>query len=236
MNIKEDYSYISNNKMKLVNMGYAKIGIYSINFDRYFTNDEVEENIKQSEILSSEDWNKRCDEFSRKLNKQIEGVISVLNNNYDIHQISEEKSSMQHFRSDWDIFFYSNKGWNKKDHYDYVQLTFNDKRNTEDNMRLKDNILELIKNVDNTQNVGVRVQYGTKEDVKKINKAVAEQCELLQDKMINHMGQLGKIKVVGKDKDYGYTMYGFFPKGSKKKYYKIDYVELLTSSDQNIAV
>lgn len=226
MYIKEDYSYISDNKMKLVKLGFAELGVYSIHFDRYFTGKEIDENISQSGTLSREDWGKRCDDFSKHLGNQIKNIVDVLNDHYDIHQITEEKSSTEHYNSNWDLFFYSNRGWNNRDYYDYAQISFNSKRNPEDNLKLKDEVLELIKDVDNTQNVGVRVQYQVVEYANKINKAVAEKCEKLLGKMITHQGTLGKIRVL--DEYNGIKHYGFFPKGSKIKFYAIDYAEFLT--------
>lgn len=121
MYIKHDYSYLGYEK-GLIDKGYADLDIHSLHFDRYFTEEEKENNKKLADILNnnSEEWNKHCDNISKMINQKLIPIIEMLNNRYDIHQYTEEKCGMKHYKNNWDLFFYSNKGWNKKDYFDYM--------------------------------------------------------------------------------------------------------------------
>jgi len=217
MFIKHDYSYLGSRK-NLIEKGYADLDIHSLNFDRYFTDEEKEENVRQSELLTREQWTIRCGDVSKRIYEQMLTIIELLNNKYDIHQISEEKNTMEHYRSDWDLFFYSNRGWNGKDYFDHVQITFNTKRTVDQNKKLLSEILEILEQLE-VKNVYCRVQYTAREQKEKIQEKVIEICESLVDTVINYNGMRGKIKVV--DECNGEKQYGFFKERVRKSYYKL---------------
>jgi len=194
MFISHDYSFLGNRKY-LIEKGYADLDIHSLNFDRYFTDEEKEENVRQSELLTREQWTIRCGDVSKRIYEQMLTIIELLNNKYDIHQISEEKNTMEHYRSDWDLFFYSNRGWNGKDYFDHVQITFNTKRTVGQNKKLLSEILEILEQLE-VKNVYCRVQYTAREQKEKIQAKVTEICENLVDTVINYNGIKGKIKVI----------------------------------------
>lgn len=217
MLISHDYSLLGSRK-NLIEKGYADLDIHSLNFDRHFTDEEKEENVRQSELLTREQWTIRCDDVSKMIYEQMLPIIELLNNKYDIHQISEEKNTMEHYRSDWDLFFYSNRGWNGKDYFDHVQITFNTKRTVDQNKKLLSEILEILEQLE-VKNVYCRVQYTVREHKEKIQAKVTEICESLVDNVINYNGMKGKIKVV--DECNGEKQYGFFKERVRKSYYQL---------------
>jgi hypothetical protein len=215
MLIKHDYSYINEGE-KLINKGYAELDIHSLNFDRHYTEEEKENNRKQAESMTREEWSKHCDEISEQIYNQMLPVMNLLNDKYDIHQITEEKSGMDHYRSNWDLYFYSNKGWNGKNHFDHMKISFNDKRLVEQNQNLLEEILALLEQLD-IKNVYCRVQYTTRTNDEKIKNKAMEICENLLDKSIEYQGMKGKIKTIDKAK----KIYGFFKNKARTHYYNI---------------
>lgn len=217
MKINHDYSYLGNGK-ELIKKGYADLDIHSINFDRYFSDEEKENNRKLAEKSTTEEWNKHCDESSKKIYNQMLPIIELLNNKYDIHQITEEKSSNEHYKSNWDLFFWSNRGWNNKEHFDHVKLNFNSKRMPEQNMKLLNEIISLLEELE-VKNVYCRVQYDAKEHKEEMKQKATEICQKLLEKPITYNGMEGKIKIVDQYEDE--KIYGFVKKRVRKSYYKI---------------
>jgi hypothetical protein len=217
MLVKHDYSYITDGK-ELIEKGYAELDIHSLNFDRYFTEEEKENNRRLSYSITREEWNMHCDEVSEQICNKMLPIVELLNNKYDIHQITEEKSSMEHYRSNWDLYFYSNKGWNGKNYFDYVQITFNKKRIVEQNKKLLEEILILLDELQ-IENVYCRVQYTTRRNEEKIKEKTIEICENLLDKTIEYNGMKGKIKVIEEHENE--KTYGFFKSRARNHYYKI---------------
>lgn len=227
MHIEEDYSYISNNEKKIIDAGYGKISVYSIFFDRYFTEKEKKQNAKVASELSEKEWTKRCDDFGKSLDGIMKKVLSVFTDKYDIHQVSEEKSTYKHYNSDWDLFFWSNEGWNGKNYMDCFRLSFNEHRTTEKNIGLLNEIVSMLHNM-KFENIYCRVQYEAVINDKDIKEEAKKVYESLAGKFIIYSGMTGKIKVVSKGD--GNKEYGFFKKNARNKYYRMSNIELLAMS------
>lgn len=217
MLVKHDYSYLGSNE-KLIEKGYAELDIHSISFDRHYSEEEKENNRKLSESMTREQWNNHCDESAKKIYNQMLPIKELLNSKYDIHQINEEKSSMEHYRSDWDLYFYSNEGWNGKDYFDHIKISFNEKRTVEQNKKLLESILNLLESME-IKNVYCRVQYTVRVNEKEVHEKSIEICEKLLEKTIEYNCMKGKIKVV--DEYEGEKTYGFFKSRVRNKYYKV---------------
>ena len=219
MKITHDYSYLRNGE-KLIEKGYAEMDIHSLNFDRYYTEEEKENNRKRSHTMSTEQWNSHCEEISKTIYSRLTLIIEMLDSKYDIYQVSEEKSTTEYYKSDWDLYFWSNKGWNNKDYYDHMKMSFNKKRTVEQNKKLLNEILEMLEQLD-VKNVSCRVQYTARKDEEKIKTTATKICESLVNKPVLLKGIEGKIKVV--DEYDGEKAYGFFKKRVRKSYYQISY-------------
>lgn len=230
MYIKEDYSYIKNIETKMIEMGYGEKSVHSIYFDRYFTEDQKMENMQQAKEMSLDEWNKSCDEFSKLLERYMEKILNVFLEKYDIHQVSEETSTIEHFRRNWDLHFYTSKGWDNKEYMDSFILTFNHRRSAKENMELLQEIIALVLPME-YKNVYCRVQYSVAVDREKVVKDARVICEKLENQFITYRGNVGKIKLVAEAN--GIRRYGFFKKGSKKRYFDISYEEILAMYGSN---
>jgi len=224
MKIKHDYSYLGTNADKLITMGYAEMSVHSLHFDRDLSEEEMQENRSQSEILTREQRNERCDNFSKYLSTQLKSVVQYFADNYDVHQIDEKTSTMEHFRSDWDLYFYSNKGWNNKDYFDCFSINFNEKRTVTSIMELMNKITDVQKDME-IKNVSCRVQYCIKYNDAKLKEDAMKIIESTEGNFVNYSGRDGKFKVINEYE--GTKVYGFFPKGSKRKYYSIDNISVI---------
>lgn len=204
---------------RLIDAGYSALSVYSIRFDRCFTEEEKAENRRAAETLTKKQWSVRCDEFSKSLEPRMQEVLDCLDGKYDIHQTRPENSGMDHFRSNWDLFFYTNKGAEGHPYLDYFQLTFNKNRTPEENLELLAEIREIIEPMD-VKNVCCIVRYTNVYDDQKLYEDAAEYLGSLVDpKLFVCMGATaGRIRPVVED---GKPWYGFFPKGSRKRYYHI---------------
>lgn len=184
----------------MIERGLSDLSVHSLNFDRYFTYEEMEQNRQEAERLNkncvnSPEWLSRCENISKDIYSQMLPIAELLNSNYDMHQYTEEKSSLTHFRSNWDLFFYSNRGWNGKEYFDYMQISFNEKRNACDNMNLLNNILSLLNNCE-VKNVACRIQYNNIDHENDIANEAKNVFEKIGNKFITYNGMTGKIKLV----------------------------------------
>ena len=218
MKITENKTYVSSSDEKLIERGLADLTVYSLNFDRFFTEEEKEENSRQAKGLDRDQWSQRCDEFSERIHEQLFPIIDFLSKKYNVHQY-KENTSMEHYKSNWDLFFYSNRGWNGKDYYDHFKLSFNTNRTILENTKLANEIVELLKSID-VKNVSCSIQYSAEKHKKEIHEIATRLCEEFVGKFIEYLGMTGKIKVVNEFE--GGKYYGFFEKGKRVRYYAID--------------
>lgn len=228
MLICKNFNNISEQQQLLVNKGYGEVSVSALKFDRYYTDEEKNNNRKQADSMTSSEWSSHCDKVAREFGDKFEKIEQIFENSkYNIHQITKETSTIEHYRSNWDFYFYSNRGWNNADYMDFFTLTFNKNRTIEENMSLLEEVLELIKTIE-VNNIDCTVLYTFIPNKEKIEKECDILCERLQGKFINHLGMTGKIKVVSENANN--KVYGFFKKGSKKKYYHISANELILAN------
>jgi len=224
MYIEKDYSYISETETLLINEGYGKMSVHSIHFDRHFSEEQKAKNRAIAETMTNEEWSEYCDKFAKSLATLLENILQEFVEKYDIHQVSEETNTLKHYNSDWDLFFWSDKGWNKKDFMTHFSLTFNDNRSPEQNMELLEKIIPLVETI-KYENIGCRIQYDAVIDEEKIEEEAKTICESLVGKFIEYRDMTGKIKVVREEN--GIKKYGFFKKNSKINYYHISSRDLV---------
>ena len=218
MLINHDYSYINNRDQKLVDAGYGKIVPDYVWFDRYFTEEQREENRELAESLSKEEWDKRCVEYEAALFSTLEHIKEVFNGKFDIHQISEETNTIEHYKGDWDLYFWSNRGWNGSQQMTRFSLSFNDRRSPESRVNTLNEVIAILEGID-CDDVAARIQYGVHMNDVAIEAAAAEIYKDIEGKFINYYGATGKIKIISECE--GLRMYGFFKKGAKSKYQKV---------------
>ncbi len=218
MLITHDYSYTNKN---LIDNGYAVYGIHSFNFDRYFTEEEMEQNKQFAEQYGdmSHEWANSCDRLGQEICKQMENMMEVLDKKYAICQYDPYVKYGEH-----DLHFYSNKGWNGKEWYDHIQLSFNDKLNKDRNNQILNELLELVAGME-LKNVVCRVQYKTVTDNEKLYTEATKRYKDLEGKFVSLRGCVGKVKVV--EENNGKKQYGFFKKSARKYYNPLSDAELI---------
>lgn len=225
MELLHDYDYISDVQRKLESAGYGEKTVYSLNFCRYFSEEEKAANKEKADSVTDEEWSALCDDFSMRLNNSIREIVTTLDSRYNIHQTKPENSTTEHYRSDWDLFFWSNEGWNGKGYMDCFSLTFNERRTPAQNMALLAEIIAILENME-YKNIACRIQYDIALHHEAISEAAYKVFDGLVGKPFEYMGMTGKIKLVSECN--GTRKYGFFKKGAKKRYYHITDTEILT--------
>lgn len=209
--IEEDKSYLSSLDLKAIANGVAELGIHSLRFENHLTDEQKQNNLEESKILSREQWEVRCEQKQREVGKKLKYIMDVLADEFIIYQYNKEID----FRSDdWDLFFWSNKGWNNKDYMNHATLNPNEKRTVEQQLTDINNTLDLLKTME-IEGIKVAIQYKAIYNEQKESEIALDYCEKMKDKFIVYGGWDGKI--VKTDR-------GFFfrKKGAKKKQYYID--------------
>ncbi|MBR2402594.1 MAG: hypothetical protein IKB01_07495 [Lachnospiraceae bacterium] len=227
MYLEKIFSHIKADEMMLVNKGYGKLTVHSLAFDRHYSKEQKLNNRKLAETLSKEEWAKHCDKAEEALKKPMQSILQKFICRYDIHQVSKETSTIAHYKSDWDLFFWSDKGVNKKDFMTFFTLTFNKRRSPEDNMQLLEEIIPFIEAMD-YENTKCRIQYDVVLDEEKIAQQAKNYFEKSCGKYVDYFGMVGKIKVISEEN--GIQQYGFFKKNAKKTYYHISNLEMVAMS------
>lgn len=157
--------------------------------------------------------------------KDLRKILNSLCSLYDIHQSTPEKSTMRHYGTNWDLFFWSDRGWNGTDEMRQFTLSFNEKRSLNQNMDLFLELFERLENM-NGDNVFCWVQYIAKlYDITIANRA-EKVFEEVSGKFVNYGLMTGKIKIVGNNDD-GSHDFGFFKKGARTRYYPISQTTLV---------
>lgn len=223
MLIKTNYGNLDKREINMVKKGYGKVVIHSIAFDRSFSDNQKRENSIKAKTMTREEWGEYCLQFSKSLEKPMLEIKNLFASKYDIHQVSAETGTMEHYRSNWDLYFWHNTN---RPYMDYFTLTFNSKRTAEQNMDLLREITSFVELLDYHPSVECHIVYKIQYDEEKIKMDSGKICEDLKNKFILHRGIIGKIKMIDSN---GEKRYVFFPKGKKKKYLELSLNELLTA-------
>lgn len=230
MYINYDQSYISPEAQEIIKNGYGKLSVYSIHFDRHFTDEEKIQNRMQAERMTKTEYSNHCKKLGKIICARLKDVLQeVLKQGYDIHQVSAETSTLEHYSSDWDLFYWSNEGWNGEDYFDHFSLTFNKKRSVEQNMQLLEQLITLIEKMA-YKNIGCRIQYDAELDNDRITVDAKASYRTIADKWITFNGVLGKIKYVESREEYG-----FFKKGTRSNYIRLSEYDVITKKGVELA-
>lgn len=225
MLIKHNMNYIDDNKRKMLDMGYGELTVNCLKFDRYYTEAEREENRKLSHILSADEWSNHCEGVAKNFSEIMKEILQKFVEKYDIHQVTEETSTLEHYRSDWDLHFWSDRGWNNKDYMTQFHLTFNHKRSAKSNNLLLKEIEEMLQKLE-YENIICYVQYMVSVDEKQVKEAASASFNAINGKLVKYNGLTGKVKKVMSN---GEEVYGFFRKSAKKKFTMLSNTDLITA-------
>lgn len=230
MIIERDYSYISSSENKLIDAGYGKVTVYSLHFNRYVSEEQKEINRKFFESMTETERNNyyksaQFESVQEAFSKSLQDVLDIFIGKFDIHQVSEETSTSTHYNSNWDLFFWSDRGWNGKEYMSRFTLSFNENRTPEQNMELLDKIIALLESMEN-EKVYCRIQYDAHIDMKRVAVAARKIYDGIAGKFVEMFCHIGKVKIVSEDSEG--VKYGFFKKGASKRYYALSAADLLT--------
>lgn len=202
--------------------GYCKERLYQLEFSRHFSEEEKQRNLAFANSHSADEVKAWADKNAAETHEILMEVASLFKA-YDVHQFSPETSTMAHYNSDWDLFWYSNKGWNRTNYTSYFTLSFNEKRDERKNFRLYQEIIELLSSSD-ILNVTCSVKRIVEWNDKKLAADAAVFAERLKGSTVVYspfgFNMEGKIKPVENG-------YGFFKKNSKSKYYDINNLDIV---------
>lgn len=215
MIIKEDYSYIREQDRILAKQGFAEADVHSLNFARFYSEEEKLQNREQAITMEDEAWDIHCEEVRQATHQKLILIVDMLKDKYRIYNIDEDLK----YRDDWDLYFYSNKGWNGKDYFDHMQFNFNDNRPAGQNMALLAELWPLLQDMD-IQNIACRVQFSFRPDHDRIAEEARKRFKVYEGVFVVHNGIAGRVKDVGDG-------YGFFRKAARTRYTPISNVSML---------
>lgn len=210
--IKEDKSYLSEVDLQAIKKGIAELGIHAIRLDREFTEEQKQKNRLLADSMNREEWAKHCKQSKKRTEKQIEKIIDTIHDNFMIYQYKDKDVSFSN--DDWDLFFWCNQG-----DMSYVRLNPNEKRSNEQQIKDIEKVIELVKTID-CEGIRLSIQYTVHYNESKTNEIVRQVYDTIKDTFISYMGTEGRIKEVGENLD-GQTVYGFFKKRARSKYFSV---------------
>ena len=223
MSIREDKSYLSSLDLLAIEKGIAKLDVYSIRIDReQFSEEEKIENQRIAKTVSREEWSILCDQNKERTAQKIEPLIESLNEKFVIHQYKD--NGMEHYRSNWDLFFWCNGG-NKGRDYSYITLSTNKNRTVEERQSDIKRVLDYVQEI-GFEGIEIIIQYTATYNNDMVKQIAINYFAKVQDTFINYMGYLGRLKVISQNSQ-GEICYGFFKKGASKKYYQVSDITLL---------
>lgn len=218
MVIKEDFSYIDSFSKLLIENGFGIYLVHSYCFNRYFSDEQMEENRREAERLSSDRkaWEKRCDDSHYAFYEVAKKMMEALGAQYKIYQYNSDDYKNK------DLFFYSNKGWNNREWFDYCTLSLHDDYNIniQQNRELKKWLIKWNGDIDNV--INCRIQYQACINKEKVSAFVKNYIDTILNKMIIYGFTEGKVKWVDCNNEYG-----FFKKGAKKYYTPLNDISLM---------
>ena len=207
MRTKEDFSYISETEQKAINEGLARLYVYSIRLDRFFTEEEQAENTRQAEALTREQWARRCDEIAQEIGKQNTEAMTELLKHFEIGQYSAD------FSGDGDFWFWCNCN-NSGRKLDYITLTTQGATVEEKNAKAEKAraVLETV----NTKNNIAHLQYASEFDNARLEEIAEEYAGKMAGAFVSYAGMIGKIKRIDESINGG-RKWAFMKKGAKKR-------------------
>lgn len=224
--IKHDKSYLSDFDLLAIEKGYAVLDVRQLRIERKdFTEEQKAQNEKVYNSVSKEEWSRTCEVNRKEIAKKVKRLTDSLNSSFSIYQYDEEDKEKVSYKSDWDLFFWCN-GDSKGRDYSYITLNFNDKRTPEQRKNDLEKVLNYCKEI-GFNDLNIIIQYTTKYNNELVKNVALEYAEKMKNVFIDYRGYKGKIKEVGKNHQ-GNSVYGFFKKGSKKNYYTLSSLDLLS--------
>ena len=75
------------------------MSVYSLNFSRYYNEEEKANNSRIYETMTHEQWEERCNEIQKHFGIMFDEIEEkLINSKYDIHQLTDATSTMENER------------------------------------------------------------------------------------------------------------------------------------------
>lgn len=205
MTIREDKHLINEEH---INKNWKRLDIHSLRITGLFTDEERESGIDIRKIKAD----------------RVKSLLEKLDKRYRMYQY--HKPEIYSYSKDgYDLFFWCNHDVNAADYrdYTYVTLTFNDKWNTEQRMKLLKKIRSELSELD--YNVDIVIQYDTQINEDVVNAEAEILYEKIKEKFIEVWGHCeGKFS-----KNENFDGYIFKKKRSRKYFYVYSPIEFLAT-------
>ena len=130
--------------------------------------------------------------FSGSYNKLIQIQNWIANTKYNIYNITENLT----YRDNWDFYYYSNKGWNNKDTFDFFRLSPNGNRDVASNSILINELLEDLQGQLRhlkESDVKCRIQYTARIKEELLKSKAMELKKNLEGKTIEYQGMFQSL-------------------------------------------
>lgn len=213
--VKDDKKYLSELDVLAIEKGIATLDIHSIRIDRYYTEEQKQENLLQSKSMTREEWSAHCNSVRDIVGCKVEQILTVLDSNLKIYQYKDETISYRD--NEWDLFFWCNWTDSKRD-LSYVTLSFNDKKTAEDRQTVLQTTLSLINEIE-LDGIIVYIQYKANYNKDKVEQIKKDFITNITDEFVNFQGMEGRFKLLGDNKN---PEIAFFKKRVRNTYYKVD--------------
>ena len=199
-----------------VNKDFVKRGLaqeypFQLILDRFFTEQEKAENADAYESLTPEEWSARCKATSKRIGKEVVGILEMLRKHFKIGQYDPDDSSVTY--ENCDLWFWCNDTDGARD-YSYVTLEPPmAKQSPEDCRHVFQEIRKLLEAYNDTKNVSATICFATRLNEEAVEQEAARIFSKIRNQFVRNGFQIGKVLWV---KTTEYTGYVFRKKGCSK--------------------
>lgn len=201
MVIEKKIKNLDKKNAQLISHGYATCKAYQFSFFRYVSDDSKKENLRKAKKLSCEEWEAECDRVGWNICRQMQLIVDKLAREFSIYQYDPGVKYGKH-----ELFFWSNRGWNKKEWYDHFSLTLNQDKSCIEQEKILERVTEILLGIKSPQ-IRCQIEYMAVLDEDKICKDAECKYQELSEKRVYWAGMEGRIyKFCSSDK----TEYRFY--------------------------
>lgn len=201
MVIEKNIKNLDKKNAHLISLDYATCEAYQFSFYRQVSEGSKKENLRKAKQLSPDEWEAECDRVGSNVCRQMQIIVETLAREFAIYQYDPGVKYGEH-----DLFFWSNRGWNKKEWYDSFTLTLNHDKSLMEQARILDKVTEILRGIKSPQ-IRCQIEYKIVLYEEKISEAADLKYQELSDRHVICNGMEGRVyKASSSDK----TEYRFY--------------------------
>lgn len=234
MLVREDRSYLTIIDKKAIEQGVAVLGIHSIRFDRYISDEQKLEVIKMSAQereaqLKSAEWQASCEQKRKELAAQNETALTAL----ETAGLILGQYHHSHKREYFDLWFWCNCDKDGR-RLEYLTLSPNWDLTPEQQSKIIEQATAVLEKVNTPDNCAI-IQYTAIYDQQKLAEIAEQFAEQNIGKFIKYGFEVGKIVRIDPKLNGGYK-YGFKKKRAKTRGYCLSVKAVYELSLENAEV